>query len=153
MLTHILIEYLMLLLPFFFFFFFFFFCSKGIFLTISDFTQKFNKRNSKQFLSTLVAYRYYTPIFWFLLHRKRLNHSPVEFATRKQGAIPDNWTRQDQKSLFSVRIQENDFKNTMLLLERWYLVAKSTAQLRCRTVTFLEQRRQSLTLWQRFGQI
>ena len=47
-----------------------------------------------------------------------VNHNLVEFVTRKQGAFPDQKIRQDHKSIFSVRIQENDFKNKALLSQR-----------------------------------
>ena len=58
-----------------------------IYCNISDlwFFKKLRKNlikiNSKWFLSTTVAYRYYSPT--------TLNHNPIEFAVRKQGAIPD----------------------------------------------------------------
>lgn len=51
-----------------------------------------------------------------LLQGKRLNHNIVEFAARKRWAVSDQWARQNRKSLFSVWIQENDFRSTMLLL-------------------------------------
>ena len=46
------------------------------------------KVNSKWFLSAIVAYSY-TPVSRFSLQTKSLNHNPVKFATRKQGAVPD----------------------------------------------------------------
>ena len=56
--------------------------------------------NSNWFLSTIVAYRYYNPVSWFPLRKKQLNHDPTEFTARKQRSVSDQWTRQDQKSLF-----------------------------------------------------
>ena len=76
------------------------------YLNISDlwFFKKLRKNlvnmNSNWFLSTIVAYRYYNPVSWFPLRKKQLNHDPIEFTARKQRSVSDQWTRQDQKSLF-----------------------------------------------------
>ena len=45
--------------------------------------------NLKWFLSTIVAYRYYTHVFWFPLQRKWLSRNSVEFVAKKQEAVPD----------------------------------------------------------------
>ena len=37
----------------------------------------------------IVAYRYYTPVFWFPLPRKQLNHDPTELTAKKQGDVSD----------------------------------------------------------------
>ena len=51
---------------------------------------------------TTVAYRYYTPVFWFPQRKKQLNHDPTDITARKQGTASDQWTTQDQKSLFRI---------------------------------------------------
>ena len=61
------------------------------------------KMISKWFYITVVAYRYYAPVFLFPLRRKKLNHDPTEFTAIKQGAVPNQRTSQDQKSLLSVQ--------------------------------------------------
>ena len=54
---------------------------------------------------TIVAYTYYTPVFWFPLCRKQLNHNLTEFTARKQGAVSNQWTTQ-VKDLFSILRQQ-----------------------------------------------
>ena len=50
------------------------------------------KTTSKWFYITIVAYRYYVPVFLFPLQRKKLNHGLTKFTARKQGAVPDQST-------------------------------------------------------------
>ena len=67
--------------------------------------------NSKWFYISILAYTYYTLVFWFALRKKYLKHDPTEFTTRK-GAISDQWTTQDQKSLlFFVQATSSKFSN------------------------------------------
>ena len=77
--------------------------------------------NSKWFYITIVAYRYYTPVFWFPLRRKKLSHDPTEFTASKQVAVLDQWTLQDQKPLFSVQTTSCKFSNIHQLSERFAL--------------------------------
>ena len=53
------------------------------------------KMNLTYYYITIVAYRYHTPVFWFPLRGKLLNHDPTELTARKQGAACDEWATQD----------------------------------------------------------
>ena len=77
------------------------------------------KMNSKWCYITIKAYRNNTHVFWFPPWRKLLNHDPTEFTARKQGAVSDQWTTQDQKSFFSVQETSCNFSNIQYLNERF----------------------------------
>ena len=70
---------------------------------------------------TIVGYRYHTPVFRFSQWRKYLNHDPTKFTARKQDAVSDQQTTQDQKSLFSVEAASCKFSDIHHLSERFAL--------------------------------
>ena len=77
--------------------------------------------NSKWFYITIVAYGYYTPVFWFLLRRNDLNHYPTEFTAKNRELFSDQWTTQDRKFLFFVQATSCKSSNIDHLSEHFAL--------------------------------
>ena len=77
--------------------------------------------NSKWFYMTIVAYGYYTPVFWFPLRRNDLNHYPTEFTAKNRELFSDQWTTQDRKFLFFVQATSCKSSNIDHLSEHFAL--------------------------------
>ena len=69
----------------------------------------------------IVAYRYIPPCFDSRYGESNWTTNPTKFTTRKQGAVFDQWTAQDQKSLFSVQATRCRFSNIQHLSKRFAL--------------------------------
>ena len=61
------------------------------------------------------------PRFLIPATQKVIKPDLTEFTARKQGAVSDQWTTQDQKSLFSVQATSCKFSNIHHLSERFAL--------------------------------
>ena len=106
--------------------------------------------NSK-FLSTFVAYRFYTLVIWFPLGRKWLNHIPAEFAARKKEIISDHWARQYQKFIFLCTdtgkwLQKHDVFAATLILDYKIDVVNTLSKRNF----FWSSDVKNLTFWQRY---
>ena len=73
-------------------------------------------------LPLLLLYHYFLAFTYFLTFTAFLNnHDPNEFTARKQGAVSDQSTTQDQISLFSIQATSWKFSNIHHFSKRFAL--------------------------------
>ena len=104
------------------------------------------KVDSKWFLSTIVSYRYHTPVFWFPTE-KVIKPQPCRIWRQKTGSFFWLLYRQYQKSIFLYRLQKK--RHCGWNVDTW--LENGRHKHAVNTLHFLEQLRRKLNVVTTFG--